>query len=194
MLWLDEPPMSAYRIFRITFRIIAKMAFLDRIFGKAAADPRETMRALYSQIVAKARVPHWYVDGGVPDSVDGRFDMVATVLTVVLLRLEPDYAQQSVFLTEIFVDDMDAQLREFGIGDIIVGKHVGKMMGALGGRLGSLREALADGGDLDGFVLRNLHRGEDLPDRAHVALQLRALTEQLETLDNDALLNGNAVW
>jgi cytochrome b pre-mRNA-processing protein 3 len=170
------------------------MAFFDRIFGKTQADPREIMRPLYTHIVAKAREPHWYVDGGVPDSVDGRFDMVASILTLMLLRLEPGYAQESVYLTEIFVDDMDAQLREFGIGDIIVGKHVGKMMGALGGRLGSLREAFAEGGDLDGFVMRNLHRGEDLPGRAHVARQLRTLTEQLYARDNDALLNGNAVW
>jgi cytochrome b pre-mRNA-processing protein 3 len=170
------------------------MAFLDKIFGKTQADPREIMRPLYAQIVAKAREPHWYLDGGVPDSVDGRFDMVASVLTVVLLRLEPDHAQESVFLTEIFVDDMDAQLREFGIGDIIVGKHVGKMMGALGGRLGSLRQAFAEGGDPDGFVLRNLHRGEDLPGRAHAAQQLQALAQQLESLNKDALLAGTTNW
>ncbi|WP_204310223.1 ubiquinol-cytochrome C chaperone family protein, partial [Enterobacter cloacae] len=65
----------------------------------------------------------------------------------------------STHLTEVFIDDMDGQLRQIGIGDIVVGKHVGKMMGMLGGRLGAYREALAAGG-FDEALVRNLYRGE----------------------------------
>ncbi|TPG16641.1 ubiquinol-cytochrome C chaperone [Sphingomonas koreensis] len=119
-----------------------------------------TVAALYEAIVARARAPHWYLAGGVPDSVDGRFDMVAAILSLVLLRLEgdPDGPAPSALLAERFVRDMDGQLRELGIGDIVVGKHIGKMMGMLGGRLGAYRDGLA-GGDLDGAITRNIYRG-----------------------------------
>jgi len=65
---------------------------------------------------------------------------------------------------------MDGQLRESGIGDIVVGKHIGRMMGALGGRLGALREAFA-GGDLDGAIDRNIYRGAVPGDGAHAAVR-----------------------
>ena len=117
---------------------------------------------LYQRVVVEARRPAWYRDGRVPDTLDGRFDMVAAVLSVVLLRLEHEGEggrAPSAHLTELFVEDMDGQLRERGIGDIVVGKHIGRMMGALGGRLGALREAFS-GGDLDGVIARNIYRSD----------------------------------
>jgi len=118
---------------------IAVMTFLKRLFGNGQPDPKLKLVPLYNQIVAKARAPHWYVEGQVPDSLDGRFDMVATILSLVLLRLEEGkaYALDMARLTEVFVDDMDGQLREVGIGDMIVGKHIGQIMSAVGGRLGA---------------------------------------------------------
>ena len=77
-----------------------------------------------------------------PDTLDGRFDMIAAILALVLLRLEAEGEAgrgPSVLLTEIFIDDMDGTLRQIGIGDYVVGKHVGRMMGALGGRLAAFR-------------------------------------------------------
>src|SRR3546814_8548157 len=65
----------------------------------------------------------------------------------------------SDLLTERFIDDMDGQLRQIGIGDFVVGKHVGKMMGALGGRMDAYGPALAGEGDLDAALVRNLYRG-----------------------------------
>src|SRR3546814_13685410 len=69
------------------FRKSDAMGLIDRLLGRS--DDRETA-ALYAAIVARARVPHWYIDGGVPDTVDGRFDMIAAVLAMVLLRLAGD--------------------------------------------------------------------------------------------------------
>jgi cytochrome b pre-mRNA-processing protein 3 len=134
------------------------MGVLNRLFGRK---DRDALTPLYNAVVVEARRPEWYLAGQVPDTIDGRFDMVAAVLSLVLLRLEDeDEAGRapSAFLAEIFVNDMDGQLRERGIGDIIVGKHIGRMMGALGGRLGALRDAFA-GGDLDGVIDRNIYRG-----------------------------------
>ncbi|NJS15493.1 MAG: hypothetical protein HC788_13935 [Sphingopyxis sp.] len=115
------------------------MSLIDRLFGRKE-DPRDALRPLWGAVVAHARAPHWYIAGGVPDTLDGRFDMVALILSQVLLRMEqaPDHAQDSAWLTEIFVEDMDGQMRQIGFGDMIVGKQIGQIMSALGGRLGCL--------------------------------------------------------
>lgn len=148
---------------------------------------------LYAAIVSRARQPHWYEAGAVPDTIDGRFDMIAAVLAMVLIRLEaePAGAAPGAHLAELFIADMDAQLREIGVGDLVVGKQVGRMMGMLGGRLGAYREGLA-GGDLDGAVVRNVYRGA-APDAAalgHVTTSLRALHESLAHTALDDLLDG----
>lgn len=155
--------------------------------------PQSEALPLYQAVVARARLPHWYVDGAVPDTVDGRFDMVAAVLALVLLRLEqnPAGAQASARVTERFVDDMDGQLREIGIGDIIVGKHIGRMMAMLGGRLGAYRGALAEG-DLGPALVRNLYRG--IPPApaalAHVTRELTALHAALAATPLPAIVEG----
>lgn len=174
------------------------MSLLQRLFGKTEPDPKIGLVPLYNQIVTKAREPHWYVEGQVPDSVDGRFDMVAAILTLVLLRLEGDSsnAQAMAYLTELFVDDMDGQLREFGIGDMIVGKHIGRIMGALGGRLGAFREALADEAKLDDAILRNIYRSEtaDPAPLAHVRDGLLTVERSLAVQPPEAIVGGSAAW
>lgn len=149
--------------------------------------------ALYNAVVARGREPHWYVEGAVPDTVDGRFDMIAAVLAMVLLRLEtePAGAAPAAQVTERFVDDMDGQLREIGIGDIVVGKHVGKMMSMLGGRLGAYREGLASG-SIDRALLRNLYRDAHPGEAAlaHVGGRLVTLHEGLKRTPLDALQAG----
>lgn len=167
------------------------MGLFQRLFGKAA--PREG-EPLYAAIVDRARQPHWYVEGGVPDTIDGRFDMVAAVLAMVLLRLETDgerAATLSASLAECFIEDMDVQLRQQGVGDIMVGKHIGKMMGMLGGRLGAYREGLA-GGDLDGAIVRNVWRGDTPPPAAlaHVREGLVGFRSDLNAIGVDRLREG----
>lgn len=164
------------------------MGFIARLMGRRD----DTALPLYNAIVLRAREPHWY-EAGVPDTVDGRFDMIATVLSFVLLRLEDDpaAAEPSARLTERFVDDMDGQLRELGIGDIVVGKHIGKMMGMLGGRLGAYRTALAER-DLGPALVRNLWRGEapDAAALAHVETALLAFRDALALQPTEPLLEG----
>jgi cytochrome b pre-mRNA-processing protein 3 len=164
------------------------MGFLDR-FRRT----RDETTALYTAVVARARAAHWYVDGAVPDTVDGRFDAIAALLALVMLRLEQDPAGIPVatHLAEAFVDDMDPQLREIGIGDLLVGKHIGQMMGMLGGRLGAYRDALA-AGDLKPALVRNLYRGEAPDDAAltHVERELLALHAALTGAGIDRLIAG----
>lgn len=164
------------------------MRLLQRLLGRP---DRGTALPLYDRIVALGRAPHWYVEGKVPDTIDGRFDMIAAVLSIVLLRLEsePQGISPSTALAECFIDDMDGQLREIGIGDIIVGKHMGRMMGMVGGRLGAYRTGLAEGG-LGQALTRNLYRGQ-APDPAaleHVEVGLHALHDTLAATSIDSIL------
>ncbi|WP_294258777.1 ubiquinol-cytochrome C chaperone family protein [uncultured Sphingomonas sp.] len=166
------------------------MRMLQRLFGKP---DRGTAPQLYAGVVARGRAPHWYTHGAVPDTVDGRFDMIAAVLCMVLLRLEEEPAgiPTSTAVAECFIDDMDGQLREIGIGDIIVGKHVGRMMGMLGGRLGAYRSGLAEG-DLGPALVRNLYRGEAPAPAAltHVGARLRAFRDALAALPLARVIAG----
>ncbi|MAW98843.1 MAG: ubiquinol-cytochrome C chaperone [Sphingomonas sp.] len=158
------------------------MGLIGRLFG---ASDRKSGAALYDAVVARGRAPHWYIEGAVADTVDGRFDMIAAILCMVLLAIEAKDRESrlGVDITERFVDDMDGQLREIGIGDIVVGKHIGKMMGMLGGRLGAYRDALAMG-DLSPALVRNLYRGEapDAAALAHVAGGLARFRAALDEL------------
>ncbi|MEJ7935898.1 ubiquinol-cytochrome C chaperone family protein [Sphingobium sp. AN558] len=168
--------------------------FLQRLFGRT--DPKEAIVPLYTAVVAEGRQPHWYRDGQVPDSLDGRFDMIVAVLALVLMRLdEKDATQEGVWLTELFVDDMDGQLRQEGIGDVVVGKHIGRMMSALGGRLSAYRAALAGEADLADALVRNLYRGErPAPDAlAHVESALLSCWARLGSTSRESLLRGDLI-
>jgi cytochrome b pre-mRNA-processing protein 3 len=177
------------------------VSLLRRLFGTAEPDPREALRPLYAQIVATARQQHWYVEGGVPDTLEGRFEMVSAIFSLALIRLErdPSQAQAMAFVTEIFVADMDGQLRELGVGDMIVGKRVGKLMGAFGGRLGAYRDALAEDaapGELADAARRNLYAGISPSEAqvAHVSAELRAVASRLAATDTIELAAGQATW
>ena len=166
------------------------MRLLQRLFGRP---DRGTAPALYQAVVARGREPHWYDQGAVPDTIDGRFDMIAAVLSLVLIRLEtdPEGVSHGAVLTEVFIDDMDGQLRQIGIGDIVVGKHIGKMMAMLGGRIGAYREGIA-AGDLKPALIRNLYRGEaPVPEAlAHVERAMFALRESLAGANLESLIAG----
>ena len=165
------------------------LTFLQTLFGQRHA--REALRPLYEATVALARDPAWYREGGVPDTLEGRFAMVAAVTALILLRLETEGdagRRESVLLTETFIADMDSSLRQIGIGDFVVGKHVGKLVGALGGRVGAFREADA----LDEPARRNVFAGEETdPAKVRfVAARLEALRERLRAVPLERLLAG----
>ena len=159
-----------------------------RLFGR-----KDDATALYAAVVEKARAPHWYQAGAVADTIDGRFDAIAAILSLTLLRIEADPAGDAlgVALAERFVDDMDPQLREIGFGDMVVGKQVGRMMSALGGRLGAYRDALA-AGSLDAALVRNLYRDEapTAEALAHVRGELERFDRALAATPLDALAAG----
>jgi cytochrome b pre-mRNA-processing protein 3 len=168
------------------------LSFLQRLFPDRKQ--RAALAPLYAAIVAEGRDPFWYLDGEIPDTLDGRFDMIAALTALVLLRLEAEGEAgraPAVLLTETFIDDMDATMRQLGIGDYVVGKHVGRMVGALGGRLAAFR-AGRDSGSLAEAVRRNLFH-ESPPSEGAVALVAERLERRAAALGAarlDDLLEG----
>ena len=167
------------------------MSLLQRLFAPKP-DPRDAFRPLWHSVVAEARRPIWYAEHGAADTVAGRFDMICAVIAVVLVRMETDdrLTRESVLLTELFVQDMDGQLREFGVGDVVVGKHMGKLMSAMGGRLGAYRDGLAGSdAELDAAIERNVTL-LDGHTPAGIAREMRALAARLDRTSDEALLAG----
>lgn len=167
------------------------MALFDRLLGRKPAEA--DMRPLWHRVVEVAREPQWYAKGGIADTVPGRFDCIVLVLSAVLIRLERDPALRhpAARLTELFVSDMDGQLRQSGIGDLVVGKHIGKLMGALGGRLDAYRAALAEAGDtaLVEAIARNVTLIEGA-DPAVIAAEMRVLAATLDASSDADLVAG----
>ena len=130
---------------------------------KTLANSRERRRAaarLVSSLVARARDPVFFTKFNVPDTIDGRFDLVTLHAFLVLERLEAggrrDLAQA---LTDAVFAGFDEGLRDLGAGDIGMGRRMKKMANAFYGRLHAYRAA-ADRDALSAALLRNVYRGE----------------------------------
>ena len=175
------------------------MSFLSRLLG-TAPDPRESVRPLWHRVIELARDPAYYADCGVADSIAGRFDMITAVLSAVMVRVEASNLRaESALLAELFVEDMDGQLREFGVNDVVVGKRIGKLMSVLGGRLGAYRSAL-NAGDLEkltGAVQRNVTFADGADEAASAALvaeRLMKLSQRLARFSEAEVMNASAIW
>lgn len=175
------------------------MSFLSRLLG-TAPDPRETLRPLWHRVVELARDPVYFAECGVADTIAGRFDLITAIVSVMMVRLEAsDLRAESALLAELFVEDMEGQLREFGVNDVVVGKRVGKLMSVLGGRLGAYRPALnsRDADKLAAAVGRNVTfvGGTDETEAAQkVAARLLALSERLGRFADAELVKASGIW
>ena len=122
-----------------------KDAMLDFLFRRlTAADPGGV--ALFSAATREARQPHWYREGGVADTLDGRFAMLSTIVALILVRLEQEGErgnELSVALTERFIAVMESEHREIGLGDPTLGKTVRRLVGRLARRNALWRETIA---------------------------------------------------
>ena len=126
--------------------------------------------ALYRVIVTQARSPRFYTGCGVPDTPDGRYDLIVLHVVLVLRRLhrapeETRKLAQAVF--DLLFSDMDQNLREMGVGDLAVGKRIKAIAKGFYGRLAAYDGALtsADEEALAAALRRNLYRHADPPQR-----------------------------
>jgi cytochrome b pre-mRNA-processing protein 3 len=116
---------------------------LNFLFLGLTAEPARGA-ALFDALTDEARRPCWYVEGAVPDTLDGRFAVLATIAALLLVRLEREGEagdRASVALTERFIEVMESEHRELGLGDPTLGKTVRKLVGMLARRTGLWRDA-----------------------------------------------------
>ena len=137
---------------------------LRRIFGTTGKH-HGLARDLYQKIVRQAREPGFYTVGGVPDTIDGRYDMVVVHMFLVLNRLKRDGEPNKPLgqaLFDIMITDMDQSLREMAVSDYAIGHRMKAINSAFYGRIKVYDEALgADGDQLEQALRRNLFRGDE---------------------------------
>lgn len=119
---------------------------------------RAAALSAYGRIVDRARNPAFYLDWGVPDTLDGRFELLALHAFLVLHRLkrEPEAAGFAQELFDTMFADMDSALREMGAGDLGVGRRVKAMAQGFYGRIASYDRGLGDDSALMAALRRNL--------------------------------------
>ena len=136
------------------------------LFNKRDSGRRKTIERLYGAIVAQARQPVFYADFGVPDTVEGRFDLLVLHMHLVNERLSRE-GEAGVALGQALLDhffeDMDASLREIGIGDLTVPKKMRTLAEAYLGRSASYGAAIAKRDEiaLAGAIARNILAGAE---------------------------------
>ena len=152
--------------------------------------------ALYLGLVRQARQPGFYQHAGVPDTLDGRFDLIVLHLFLLLQRLkglQSPAAELGQGVYDVMFADMDRNLREMGVADLGVGKHVKRMVRAFHGRAAAYEMGLAaDDAELEAALRRNLY-GTTTPSSAEVALMaayLRREAGNLAAQPTQALLAG----
>lgn len=123
------------------------MFLLKSLFGEKPE--METARALYAETIHAARRTAFYTELGVPDSPEGRFEMLALTAFLVLRRLktEPGAKDIAQAYFDVMFEDIDSNLRELGVGDISVGKKVKKLAESFYGRIKAYEDALAETDD-----------------------------------------------
>lgn len=168
---------------------------LSRMRGHVMGDdPDRQAGLLYAMVVAQARQAAFYETGGVPDTMEGRFDMIVLHLCLVLRHLrggegEASHAGQALF--NAFCADMDGNLREMGVGDLAVPKRMKKFGEAFYGRAAAYDDALAaqDDAKLRDVLMRNVFDDLSATDLAGwLARYMRQADRQLAVLPRDTLL------
>src|ERR1700736_4352072 len=159
-------------------------------FRKPRALARGTIEAIYGMIVTQAREPSFYRDLGVPDTVNGRFDLLVLHLWMVLRRfksVESD-ANLSQALFDHFCDDMDANLREMGVGDLTVPKRMQAFGEAFYGRAVAYDLARTAGGEpLAQALCKNILNGEQIENARRLAFYAETAISALAGLDDATL-------
>jgi cytochrome b pre-mRNA-processing protein 3 len=171
------------------------------MFTLFRANPvRDAAELAYRRVVEQARQPGFFLDGGVPDTLDGRFELICLHAFLYLHRLKSE-RPRSAPLGQRFFDtmfaDFDRSLREMGTGDLSVGRHVKRMAKAFYGRIAAYEAGLAaDDSVLQPALARNLYgTAKPAPDQLKaMADYTRREAARLDRQDAASLLAGGVVF
>ena len=167
---------------------------LEWLTGRSQS--RRTASELYGRVVAEARQPLFYTDLGVPDTPEGRYELVVIALFLVLERLRAEGAEReklSQQVLEAFVTDMDDCMREMGVGDLTVPKRVKRAAAGFYERAAAYRAALA-GPSMDGLgeaLLTYVYNGATAAGHTRtLATFVRSSSERLLRMSVRDLVSG----
>jgi cytochrome b pre-mRNA-processing protein 3 len=163
-------------------------------FRKPRLAPRGTIEAIYGMIVTQAREPLFYRYLGVADTVNGRFDLLILHLWMVLRRLRPMAGGEGLAqaLFDRFCDDMDANLREMGVGDLTVPKRMQAFGEAFYGRSAAYDQALDAGAEpLAQALCKNILDGKEIKNARRLASYAATAVACLAGLDDVTLQGGS---
>ena len=164
------------------------------LFARLTGGPKRG-QALFGLAVHEARQTHWFLAGEVPDTVNGRFALLATVVALMTVRLEREGdagREATVALTERLVETLDAEIREMGLGDPTLGKQVRKLVGAVAGRVERWRAVLASDAPWTDEVRRSVYLEEAASAEgvAHTESRLKTLWRRLQESSLEELAEG----
>jgi cytochrome b pre-mRNA-processing protein 3 len=163
---------------------------------------RRTARSLYGSIVTQARSPGVYAMWGVPDTPEGRFEMIVLHLVLALRRLSREGENGRALgqaMTEAFVVDLDDTLREMTVGDLAVPRHVKRAVAVVQDRYARYGAAL-DGPQVEGLLNAEVEarlaglRGAEGLDAARICAYIREADRALELQTGARVLGGHLAW
>ena len=143
----------------------------------------------------QSRNPYFYAALGVPDTLDGRFEMLLVHLFLLQDRLRAEAPEFAQGLSELFFDDMDIALRELGIADSGVARRIKQMGKAYHGRLQAY--ATADDELLKSALARNLYGTVAAGDPAHLSAMadyIRKHQAALAKVPAEAITGAAYAW
>lgn len=148
----------------------------------------------YRAIVAQSRQERFYADWGVPDTVTGRFNMIAVHMALVLRRLKHEAGGQAFTqaLVEVFFMDMDRSHRELGVTDLGVPRQIKKLGKVFYGIVTSLDVALSRGSAaVEETLMRNIYMAAPAPHVGELAQYVLAEAARIELLRTDKIMSGS---
>lgn len=168
---------------------------------KSGRDRRQVARSLYGSSVTAARASVFYAQWGVPDTLQGRFEMIALHVALLLRRLGAEGEAGrllGVALNEAFVVDMDDGMRELTFGDLAVPREIKRATAALFDRHGAYLAALAPASDIPLDAVLEAQLGYLTPDRKLDSFRLgeyvRRCVSALDAQPAAQILTGEVTW
>ncbi len=172
------------------------------LFRKKEKPEEAQAEILYQKVVDAARRPWFYADLDVPDDVDGRFDMITLHESLVIFRLE-NFGTEAAELSQQLFDrmflDMDRSLREMGISDLRIPKHMKRMLHGFNGRAQAYKAAItaADEQALKDAIKRNIYGTLDNAAPQNIAQIHDYILRQwahLQSLPLESFQNGQNIF
>ena len=175
------------------------MGLLDFLSAKDRGGRQRAAGALYAAAVAQARQPAFYTALGAPDTLEGRFELIALHVHLLCRRLGKSGAEGTALAQALFdtmFRDMDRNLRELGVGDPSLPRRIKAMVQAYYGRIKAYDAAMTAGGDaLEKAVARNVHNADAVtPGAEALAGYVRRTADLLEAAPIEPLLDGRAAF